>query len=151
MGKAIETVRTLDDVWLWIEATLVRVLWGSHQGVLLDFNALVGGVRVTQKRWASATCPGYEDLANGFNISCFSNSELTDSPIGGEAGEKGINGFVSDSEQQYSFWLDITQNASQVIKHVDKFHSNSWLAPGVKELNIQLVFYNVQIAFFILV
>eukprot|EP00927_Polykrikos_kofoidii_P023513 TRINITY_DN21643_c0_g1_i2.p1 TRINITY_DN21643_c0_g1~~TRINITY_DN21643_c0_g1_i2.p1 ORF type:complete len:817 (+),score=120.17 TRINITY_DN21643_c0_g1_i2:87-2453(+) len=152
-GASLESVFEMKEILPWIEATLIRLMWkvgGDGKRVnVLDFNQMIGGVRLKLKRRGIVSCPGLKELHAIRKSECYgSGGEGAETPIG-QAGLDGVHGFTANEYGQYNFWLDAAQDRTTVTEIMGTLYDNRWLSKGVEELSVQTVLYNVQIAFFV--
>jgi len=150
-GKTRDAVKTLGDVMDWIEVSLLRWLWQvgpDGKGVVMTFSSVFGGVRIKQKRMGTVDCPGADDMVQKFSSTpCFGGAEEAGTSFAVPADSEPSR-FELHEDGFYSYWLDISLDECNATAHTSLLRSAQWLQPGVDTVIIQTIFYNAQVAFF---
>eukprot|EP00927_Polykrikos_kofoidii_P023517 TRINITY_DN21643_c0_g2_i1.p1 TRINITY_DN21643_c0_g2~~TRINITY_DN21643_c0_g2_i1.p1 ORF type:complete len:889 (+),score=177.07 TRINITY_DN21643_c0_g2_i1:74-2740(+) len=148
----LDSVTSLPDIINWIEVTPLRRLWETDEdgqrGDMLQFNQLIGGLRIRQRRSDTADCPGHAVLTDNLRLDCFGKDAVSAGTPTGKAVARDLQSFKADSSGDYTYWLDILQDEATALAHVAQLRILEWLSPGADKVDVEAVFYNSQVAFF---
>eukprot|EP00971_Amphidinium_carterae_P026046 513728-Amphidinium_carterae.1 len=113
----------------------------TGRSFVADFNRIIGGVRLRQTRRAKDDCPGLDELKSWYNMQCYSDRQSQ-----AQFGTDGAQGFSSSVDNEYNYWLDIFEDEEAVLRHVRFLEAAEWLSPATKDVTVEALLYNAQVA-----
>jgi len=138
----------------WMQATFIPFFWapaGHGPGVVLDFNRVIGGSRLLQKRLVTKECVGPGSLNGVYNMSCTSKGgEFDTGPIAAFQ-TAGAKGGIANSKNQYVYWLSTGESKNSVLASVQSLRDRKWTVSATQSLNVQSLLYNGQAAMFVFI
>lgn len=162
-------LQTIPDVWYWVQRGFVPELWGeqrsdlpvdltmvlglaptleaSSPGTVLNFNQVIGGLRMRTFRLQPADCRADERITSNFDHTCHSEE------LSGEAYGPGIDsyaeGFIASSTTDHYFdvYMDVERPIFMALETIEfMLIPYDWLDRASKALELHAMFMNAEMS-----
>jgi len=154
---SLKSVKTWAGVMEWLGNSVVPLLWSgsrdSQLGLVLEFNRVLGGVRLKQQRRLAARCRGPDELILVYRLECYAmHGPPTLTPLQGTLPGVGQIA-LPDSKGNYEYWLDLhsSKPESQVLAEIDSLRALPWALPSTKFITAESILYSAQKSVFLIV
>lgn len=143
--QSLDSVSNPQGIMLWLSQSLVPQLWAvgpQGKGVLFEFDKVIGGIRIQQRRLGISECPGGQSLRKVYNLTCY-NKHLDADAVrqldllpGTHVEETGV----------MTYWLDLASDEDTVQAQIDQMWEKQFFFAGTQSVWVQSILLNAQVS-----
>lgn len=160
--KAIYDINSYADFWSWMIQGFVPLMYAQERGFaegrdmddpeviavsktlarhergyLLQYNKIVGGIRIRQERGKTQTCGSLDILLPFYNQACVGNLEGSGYELAPELATA-----KHTIDPQREFWIWANEDAQDVLDTMIQKEKDGWLDRETKKIEISIPVYN---------